>query len=41
VPARESAPLSGWVVPYVLFCLVLALVGAFVLFSQARVLGHF
>jgi len=39
--AQRSAPLPGWVLPYIIACLVLVLVGAFVLWTQSRVVGHF
>lgn len=39
-PPPSSGPIPGWVLPYVIGCIALALVGAFVLWTQARVLGH-
>lgn len=39
--ATAQVPLSGWVAPYVIGCILLILVGAFLLWNQARVLGHF
>jgi hypothetical protein len=40
-PSDDGAPLPGWVLPYVIAALALALGGAFVLWIQSRVLGHF
>ena len=41
-PASPGAPpLPRWVLPYMLGCIALLLAGAFVLWTQARVLGHF
>jgi hypothetical protein len=37
----SSPPLPGWVLPYMIACITLVLVGAFVLWNQARALGHF
>ncbi|HSO31722.1 MAG TPA: hypothetical protein VLT33_04385 [Labilithrix sp.] len=39
--APRSARLPGWVLPYLIGCITLLLAGAFVLWTQARVLGHF
>ena len=39
-PPPSSGPIPGWVLPYLIGCIALALVGAFVLWTQARVLGH-
>jgi hypothetical protein len=40
-PSSDGGPLPGWVVPYVIGSIALALVGAFILWTQAHVLGHF
>ncbi len=34
-------PLPSWVLPYMIACITLTLAGAFVLWTQARILGHF
>jgi hypothetical protein len=39
--ARRAPPLPGWVLPYLMACLTLLLVGVVVLWLQARVVGHF
>lgn len=39
--STEPGSLPGWVLPYLLAALALALAGAFVLWTEARVLGHF
>lgn len=39
--ALIASRLPRWVLPYAIACLALALIGALVLWKQARVLGHF
>jgi hypothetical protein len=37
----ESSPLPGWVWPYVIFVVFFLFAGVFLLWLEARVLGHF
>lgn len=39
--AQRSPPLPGWVLPYMMACVTLVLVGAVVLWLQSRIVGHF
>lgn len=41
-PAAPRSPrLPGWVLPYLIGCIILLSAGAVVLWAQARALGHF
>ncbi len=38
---KRSTSWPGWVLPYLIACVTLVLTGLFVLWTQARILGHF
>ena len=39
--SRRATAWPGWVLPYLIACITLVLTGLFVLWTQARILGHF
>lgn len=39
--SKRARSWPGWVLPYLIACLTLVLTGLFVLWTQARILGHF